>query len=59
MKINTKKIVLSVPPGLYEALKGLAAEQGHTVPGYIRRLLWRHVDEKGIPVSIFSGEGRG
>ena len=46
MKLNTKKVVVSIPPALYDALEKLAEEKHRTVSGYIRWLIWRHVEEK-------------
>lgn len=45
MKVNTKKFVVGMPPGLYAELEKLAEKKRLTVPGYIRRVLWRHVEE--------------
>lgn len=45
MKINTKKVTVGMPPRLYEELEKLAAEKEITVPGYIRCILWRHVEK--------------
>lgn len=58
MRINTKQVVVGMPPAVYEALKKLANEKQHTVPGYIRWLIWRHIEEKDIPGSLFSGGER-
>ena len=63
MKINTKKVVVGMPPEIYAALEKLAGKKRHTVPSYIRWLIWQHIDEKSIPVTVFgkkpspSGEG--
>jgi predicted DNA-binding protein len=54
MKLNTKKVVVSIPPALYDALEKLAEEKHRTVSGYIRWLIWRHVEEKDIAISLFS-----
>lgn len=53
MRINIKKVVIGMPPGVYEALEKLAAEKKHTVPGYIRWLIWKHIEEKNIAVTVF------
>lgn len=53
MRINTKKVVIGMPPELYSALEKLAGEKQHTVPGYIRWLIWRHIDETDMPASLF------
>ena len=45
-----------MPPTLYEAVKKLAVQKRQTVPAYIRRLIWKHIDEEDIPVSIYQKE---
>lgn len=52
MRINTKQVVVSVPPNMYEALKKLAEEQDRTVSGYVRWVLWRHMDEKNLNIRL-------
>lgn len=54
MRINTKKVVVSMPPALYDTVKKLADETGQTVPAYIRRLIWKHTEENGETVVLFS-----
>lgn len=54
MKINTKKVVVGMPPAVYEAVGKLAKEKKQTIPAYIRWLIWRQIEEKNITVSIFS-----
>ena len=54
MKINTKRVVVGMPPAIYEALEERAAEKGHTVASYVRWLIWKHIDEENIPVSVFA-----
>ena len=53
MKINTKKVTVGMPPAMYEALKKLAAQNGNNMPGYIRRLIWEHLTEENILISLF------
>lgn len=53
MRINTKRVVVSMPPALYDAVKKSADETGRTVPAYIRRLVWKHVEENGETVVLF------
>ena len=48
MKIKTKKVAVGMPPNLYAALEKKAAEQDRTIAGYIRWVLWQHVDEKDL-----------
>ena len=49
------KVTVGVPQKLYAVLKKLAEESGRTVPGYIRWLIWKHLEENDIQVSM-SGE---
>ena len=53
MKINTKHVSVGMPPAVYEELRKLAFQNGNNVPGYIRWLIWKHLDEENIPVSLF------
>jgi hypothetical protein len=54
MKINTKKVVVGMPPEIYAALEKLAGKKRHTVPSYIRWLIWKHIDETDMQISLFS-----
>ena len=38
-----------LPLWLYDALKQLAAENNRSLTGYIRRVLWKHVEEQEEP----------
>ena len=53
MKTKTRKVTISLPPKLYSELETLAAQKGHRVPGYIRWLIWKHLEEMDIPVPLF------
>ena len=53
MKINTKKVVVGMPPEIYAALEKLAGKKRHTVPSYIRWLIWKHLAGQDISVPLF------
>ena len=53
MRINTEKVVVGMPPPIYQALKGLAEERKQTVSAYVRRLIWKNIEEKDVTVSVF------
>lgn len=46
-----------MPPEIYAALEKLAGKKRHTVPSYIRWLIWKHIDETDMQISLFSKGG--
>ncbi|WP_160662686.1 hypothetical protein [Colidextribacter sp. OB.20] len=53
MKAETKRVTVTLPPTIYEELERLAAKNGHKVPGYVRWLIWRHLDGQDISLPLF------
>ena len=53
MQTKARKVTISLPSVIYEELENLAANGGHRVPGYIRWLVWKHLDENSISTPIF------
>ncbi len=49
MKRVEKRVSVGLPLWLYDALKQLAAENNRSLTGYIRRVLWKHVEEQEEP----------
>ena len=43
-----------MPPEIYAALEKLAGKKRHTVPSYLRWLIWKHIDETDMQISLFS-----
>ena len=43
MKKVDKKVLVGMPQELYDALKKSAAEDYRSVPSYIRKVLWTHL----------------
>ena len=49
MKRLDKKVTVGLPLWLYDALKQLADENNRSLPGYIRRVLWKHAEKREEP----------
>ena len=56
MKTEIKKVTVTLPPTIYEELEKLAAKNGHRVSGYIRWLIWKHLEEMDIQTALFPQE---
>lgn len=53
MKKISKKVVVGIPLKQYDTLKELAEESGRTIPGYVRWLIWKHLEEMDISAPLF------
>ena len=49
MERREKKVTVGRPLWLCDALKQLADENNRSLPGYIRRVLWKHAEEREEP----------
>ncbi len=46
MKRIDKKVTVGLPLWLYDALKQEAEKNNRTLPGYIRRILWKYAERE-------------